>query len=142
MFRCGVGENVIDNGIAGNIFIGVNEDGSFEEFGYDKWMNFHYKSDTGVVFKDAKIEEIKELIAFVKDTHVHYLPQCGFVGWDVTFDENQKPLLIEVNLFSPGIYIEQLSAHKPIFGDRTEEVIDFVMKHRPNLLSSAISLGY
>lgn len=142
MFRCGVGDNVIDNGIAGNIFIGVSPDGTFEEYGYDKWMNFHYQSDTGIKFKGVKIDLVKCLVDFVKITHVRYLPQCGFVGWDVAIDENDKPLLIEVNLFSPGIYIEQLSAHKPIFGDRTEEVIDFVVNHRPNLLSSFISLGY
>lgn len=132
MFRCGVGESMVDNGYAGNIFVGVEQDGQFHPYGFDKWFNKHECSDTGISFSDCKIEKVKELVQFAINNHSKKLPLCGFVGWDLAIDENDSPVLIEVNLFEPSVFIEQLCVGKPLFGERTEEVIEWVKSHKPN----------
>lgn len=142
MFRCGAGDSMVDNGYAGNIFVGVTQDGYFEEYGYDKWMNKHYSSDTGVVFKGHHISEVNKLVEFAIRNHQERLSLCGFVGWDLSLDENDEPLLVEVNIVSPSVYIEQLSAHRPLFGDRTDETITWVKEHGPSYLSVSTRFPY
>lgn len=140
LFRCGAGESMVDNGYAGNIIVGVEEDGQFHPYGFDKWFNKHEYSDTGISFSDCKIEKVKELVQFAINNHSKKLPLCGFVGWDLAIDENDNPLLIEVNLFQPGVFFEQLCVEKPLFGERTEEVIEWVKSHRPNWNALAMKL--
>lgn len=139
LFRCGVGESMVDNGYAGNVLVGVEEDGQFHSYGFDKWFNKHDCSDTGISFSNCKIEEVKELVRFAINNHSKYLPLCGFVGWDLAMDENDNPILIEVNLFEPGVFFEQLCVGKPLFGERTEETIAQVKAHRPNWNSITMS---
>lgn len=142
MFRFAVGDSVVDNCYAGSLFIGVTEDGKLQDYAYDKWYKKHEKSDTGIVFKNHVIKHVDKLVEFAKFNHVHKLPHCGFVGWDLALGEDNEPMLIEVNLFSPGICFEQLAPQQPIFGDRTYEVIEWVQNHKPSLNSVMTSLGY
>ncbi len=50
----------------------------------------------------------------------------GFAGWDFCLDENNNPIFIEVNLGYPSILYEQLCSVSPIFGNRTNEVYEYV----------------
>lgn len=130
IFRCGRNGFCVDNAGAGGIVVGVREDGQFYEYGYDNKYKRHYQSDSGVKFGETKIEEVKDLVDLVLYAHRKYLPICGFAGWDFALDINNKPVFIEVNLGFPGIQLEQLCPAKPIFGERTQEVIEFVNKHQ------------
>ena len=78
----------------------------------------------------TKIEEVKDLVDLAINAHRFYLPTCGFAGWDLALDSNNKPIFIEVNLGFPGIQFEQLCPATPIFEGRTQEVIDYVCKHQ------------
>lgn len=142
LFRCGIGDSFVDNGYAGNLMIGVTEDGKLQNYAYDKWYNKHDKSDTGIVFKNHMIKNVDKLVEFAKYNHVHRLPHCGFVGWDLALDVDNEPVLIEINLFSPGVCFEQLAPDLPLFGKRTLEVIDYVRNHKPSLNSVMMNLGY
>jgi hypothetical protein len=50
---------------------------------------------------------------------------CALVGWNIGVDENDEPILVEANLESPSVNVSQLCCG-PIFGDRIEEVFDYV----------------
>lgn len=139
--RIGLGDSFVDNGFAGNIFAGVDEEGNYLPEAYDIRWRKYTKTDTGIPFDGLKLEEIKELVAYVKECHVKHLPHCGFCGWDFALDENDKWTLIEVNLYAPGIDMEQIGPHQPLFGERTKEVIDYVNAHQPSLLAITTSLG-
>lgn len=130
IFRCGRDGSCVDNAGAGGLVVGVREDGQFYEYAYDNKYKRYYQSDTGVQFKGTKIEEVKDLIDLAINAHRKYLPTCGFAGWDFALDVNNKPIFIEVNLGFPGIQLEQLCPAKPIFGERTQEVIEYVYKHQ------------
>ncbi|MDE5997963.1 MAG: hypothetical protein K2G77_07120 [Muribaculaceae bacterium] len=64
-----------------------------------------------------KIEELA-LLLHSKIEHIH------IIGWNLALDHNNDAVLIEANATWPGITIEQLCTG-PIFGDRTQEVIEY-----------------
>lgn len=130
IFRCGQGSSAVDNCGAGGLAVGVNEDGSFKEYALDNKYRKHYSTLNGTQFKNYRINEVANIVELVKNYHQRLFPHCGFIGWDICLDINDKPILIEVNLEFPGIQLEQLAIEKPIFGERTQEVISFVTKER------------
>lgn len=130
IFRCGRNNSCVDNGGAGGLIVGVKEDGQFYEFAYDTHYNKYSQTSGGVKFGETKIEEVKDLVELAVNAHRIYLPACGFAGWDLALDMNNKPVFIEVNLGFPGIQFEQLCPATPIFKGRTQEVIEYVRKHQ------------
>ena len=52
------------------------------------------------------------------------LPYFNLIGWDVTVDINEKPVVIEYNIVRPGSMIYQYFG--PFFGDHTEEALAFL----------------
>lgn len=129
LFRCGQGDSVVDNGGAGGLMVGVMPDGSFMDFAYDNHYHKHTQTKDGVEFKGKCIKEMPEIVNQVVSWHTAYLPHMGIVGWDIALDEQEKPIMIEVNLRLPGIQFEQLCSETPLFGDRTQEVIDYTNSH-------------
>lgn len=133
--RVGMGDSYLDNVAAGNVMVGVQMDGKFMKKAYDSHYGIHTQTDTGVVFENFRIDAIDKMLSFVEDNHKKCLPHCGFVGWDIALDENDEPVMIEVNLYGAGIHFEQLAVEAPLYGDRTDEVIEYVNNHKPSVQS-------
>ena len=131
VFRCGQNGATVDNTGSGGIIVGVGEDGRFREYGYDMKYNRHYKSSNGLEFKDGYIPNMHKIIDIVLQWHQRYLPNLGHCGWDIALNEEGNPVFIEVNLVYPGIQYEQICVGKPHFGERTDELIQFVTKNKP-----------
>lgn len=130
MFKVGASGSVVDNLGAGGLSVGVNKDGVFREFGYNNKYERFEGTPTGIQFKGVKIDVIPELCRKMEHYHQRYFPSLGIVGWDTALDKDMQPVVIEVNLNFPGIQFEQLAISTPIFGDRTEEVVEYVLKHQ------------
>ena len=118
----------VDNWGGGGLLLGVRADGSLTDFAYDKQLNKYY-SQNELVFKNVKIPQIPEISRLIKDVHTHDFPLHKFVGWDITINQNNEPVLIEMN-GQCGLTGEQVINGHPIFGDRTQEVIDYI-KSKP-----------
>ena len=71
------------------------------------------------------MEDIREQ---VKRMHPR-LPHFRWIGWDFMVDESGKAVFIELN-FAPGYYESQTTCCTPIFGDRTEQIIDDYFRGR------------
>lgn len=129
--KTGAKNSKIDNiGVKdeGGIIVGINADGKFHKYGITKEGKKTIQSSCGVLFDGHYIpDEIEKIDLFVEKLHER-IPFCAMVGWDICLDESDNPLLIEVNLLEPGILYEQLCTG-PIFGDRTEEVLDYVTRN-------------
>lgn len=125
LFRCGRPGVFVDNGAAGGFMVGVDEIGCFREFAYNNRYERFYDNGHGVKFQDGNIPNMYDIVEKIKMVHQKCLPSIGFAGWDIAIDENDEPVMIEVNLSWPGVQFEQLCPGKPIFGNRTEEVVDF-----------------
>lgn len=131
-FRMGSKGSFVDNFCSGiGFLVGVNKEGYLNEFGIDKNFNKIYKAPTGLEFKGIKIPnylQIKEqIIDFSKK-----IPYASLIGWDVTIDRNMNPIVIEVNLDSAHLALHQ-SFNGPIFGDRLEEVMNYIKTRTPLL---------
>lgn len=123
IFRMGKPGMKVDNWGAGGVIVGVKLDGQLYEIGYDIKMN-EFDGLNGNKFAQQKIEFVPRILNAIEDDHIHRYSLCKFIGWDVAVDDHGEPVLIEVNASQPGVIGEQLCTG-PIFGDRTEEVVEY-----------------
>lgn len=128
VLRLGKKGMAVDNWGAGGIMIGVNLDGKIDEYGYDIRLQ-KFCDYNGVVFKDEVIDQMPSLIARIEKAHKNQFSLCKFIGWDICFNQDNEPVIIELNSSQPGVIGEQLCTG-PIFGERTEEVIDYCKKKK------------
>lgn len=111
------------------VLVGLKQDGTFHSFGIDKNYNKVMQAPTGIAFEGLKLEHYQEVKEFVQHWHQKSFPFANLIGWDIIINEEGKPIVIEVNLDSADIAAHQIF-NGPIFGDRTEEVLDY-MKNNP-----------
>lgn len=123
--KCGSENSIVDNiGTGKNgVAVGINEDGSLCTYGYygnGERTTIH----NGVEFHGRSIKNFDKIIDKAKELH-SVNSVCKIIGWDLALDENDDIVLIEGNAAHPGISVEQI-ATGPVFGTRTDEVIDYV----------------
>jgi len=141
MFRHGRGDSVVDNAGAGGICVGFNSDGNVVGKAIDANLNVYEKTVFGELYSSLQIPELQEISCNAISAHHHYLPMMGHVAWDFALDADDSPVFIEVNLGWPGIMTEQLSSCRPIFGNRTSEVIEFAIKNK-SIMSFTDFIGH
>src|SRR5699024_3126733 len=110
--------------------IGVKDNGEFFDFALNQnGERFTEHPTTGFKFSDLKpIPNYDEFIQFVKDSHKNFL-HLDIVSWDIAVGKDGKPIFIEANFAGP-IPFYQLVSQKPMFGDLTDEVMEYVKKSR------------
>ncbi len=123
ILRFGAEGAEVDNACSGGVSVGIKQDGTLFENGYDNKGN-QYKNKGNIVFKETKLPFIPDLIKHIEDAHKHQFPLCKYIGWDLIVDKNNNFICIEINSCQNGHIIFQLSAG-PTFGDRTKEVVDY-----------------
>lgn len=125
--KCGPKDSVVDNIGTGRrgVIVGLSPEGYLNEAGFygngDQATEHH-----GVQFEGKKIEHFDKVADAALSLH-KLTDKCKIIGWDIALDSNNDPVLIEGNVKYPGIVFEQVCSG-PIFGERTEEVIDYLRK--------------
>ena len=132
IMRIGCGGSVIDNASAGGIFIALEDDGTLHEYAFTEYCKkFAIHPDTGVVFKDCKIENLEKVIETAKRLQ-YAIPQAGVINWDFTIDESGDPVLIEANIkndnSSGSIWLPQMAHGKGAFGNDIEKVLKYIKR--------------
>lgn len=113
----------LDNAHAGGMFIAVDDDGHLHENAMTEFnIQFAKHPDTGVVYKDVKLDLVPKVIAAAHRMHGS-APQLGVVNWDFTLDEDGEPVLIEANIMGGSVWLPQMAHGVGAFGDKTEEVL-------------------
>lgn len=130
VLRIGKEGSVVDNMSSGGVAVKVNDDGSLGEYAMG-YTGERFHEFNGVMFKGMGIPNFPDILEKVKKTHEDAFPLCKIIGWDICIDRNGAPIVIEVNSSQPGIFGEQILCG-PIFGDRTQEVIDYIKKKEFN----------
>lgn len=122
----------VDNVGTGGYIVGVNRDGHLSEKAYGVDLNPIDEID-GTRLCDIVIPYTQRVIDFAIVNHIRYFPDMGIVGWDIALDEDNLPVMIEANIGDQmnyvGVHLEQIASSTPIFGDRTQETIDFILSH-------------
>lgn len=137
--RMGGKGNFVDNlsGPEGSVLVGLKQNGELHNFGIDKKYRKLYESPTGIKFEGLKIDNFEHIKSLVRKLHIENFPFANLIGWDISIDENNKPVIIEINLNSGEIELHQVF-NGPIFGNRTYEVLDY-MKNNKLFLGLSLS---
>ena len=125
MLKIGKKGSIIDNWNS-SYLVGINKDGVLNEVGWDHSFQKVTKTDNGISFGGIKYPCFDNLVSSVEYYHKKCFPQCAIVGWDALIDNNNKPIVIEANLSSPGITAEQLCSG-PFFKDVHDELVKRLM---------------
>lgn len=141
MFRHGRFDSVVDNAGAGGVCVGFDPDGNVVGKAIDAKLNEYDLTPFGLRYTDLAIPEIQKICDVAISAHQKYLPMMGHAAWDFALNEEDEPVFIEVNLGWPGIMTEQLSSCRPIFGQRTQEAIDYVLANH-NRMSFTDFIGH
>ena len=128
--RCGAEGAVTDNFITkdgrGMFVIGVNRDGVLKDEAYHSCGERISNAPNGKAFAGIKLPNFQDALEMTTRIHKQ-LPHFGFIGFDVCFDEDGSPRIMELNFRGPGVLYYQY-ANGPLFGDRTDEVIATIVK--------------
>ncbi|MDO6451791.1 sugar-transfer associated ATP-grasp domain-containing protein [Oceanobacillus profundus] len=126
--RFGANNSVKDNAGTGGLCIGITDEGEFLDFAIDencKIYTTHPTTDYN--FKDyAKIPDFNKYKDFVIELHKNILHH-DFVSWDIAVGINNEPIFLEAN-YRGATWLYQLAAQRPLFGDLTEEILEYVSK--------------
>ena len=105
----------------------INKDGIVSKEWYDMDGKRTSFSDFGITRQEI-IPNFNRIIETAIAVHSG-LHHFDFVGFDFTVNKQQEPIMIEYNVYWPGIIIPQY-CHGPLFGDLTEELLS-ELKNKP-----------
>lgn len=126
--RIGQGGNKLDNAHAGGMFVAVTDEGSLYEKAFTEFKDeFIEHPDTHVLFKGYKIPEVSRILRTAELMHAK-TPQLGVMSWDMTLDECDQVVLIEVNTIGQTVWFPQMASGRSAFGDNTAEILQSVRK--------------
>lgn len=126
--RIGAKGSFVDN-ITGRegMVVGVDERGVLCPFGLTKDYDKVNESSSGKKFEGLVIPNYVYIKKTVMELHEHF-PLVNLINWDVALDEDGVAKIIEINLNAMNPLYHQVF-NGPIFKDRTQEVIDYVIHH-------------
>lgn len=134
MMRHGLNGNVVDNFAAGGVVCGMTKDGKFNGINFNTDLKRLSCRQDGTLYSDCTIPGIDNVINTAIESHRKFMPHIGHAAWDFAIDDDEMPVMIEVNLMLPGIVMEQLTSSGSIFGERTEEVIQYAINRNKTLM--------
>ena len=127
VMRIGVPGSIVDNFNVGGLMVKVGEDGQLGTYGYSMDGRKHVTAN-GHKLSGTIIPNYSAIISMAREAHMH-IPNCTFAAWDFALDAHDDPVLIEANLSCPGVFGSQLSSGSPLFGERSQEVLEYVCEN-------------
>lgn len=117
-----------DNIHYGGVSIGVDFNGAIREFAFSEYgEKLSEHPDSKVVFLGKTIPQIDEIVQKTKELH-QCVPYLGVVSWDMSLDENDIPVLIEMNTTGQSAWFCQMVNGEPLFGDDTAKILGIIKK--------------
>lgn len=114
-------DNSITKDGKGMVVVGIKDDGYLKDFGFYSCGEKVEISRTGIKFSECKIPNFEKAKELALKMHSK-MPFAKYVGFDVAFDLNGDPIIMEYNINAPGVFYYQL-VNGPLFAHKTEEVI-------------------
>lgn len=124
IIRVVTGDNELGTEGANEVFIGVKDNGTLNDYAFDLFGNRVTDGIDGRLFKNVKIEQLDESIEICKKAALRF-PHFRLISWDIAINKNNEPVIIEANLNMGNVDIMQPSCG-PLFGDLTDTVLDEV----------------
>ena len=102
----------------GVVLIGIDGEGKLADTGYFENAKPIQTLPNGFTFGGVQVPSYKEAVTSALEAH-ESMPMLGIIGWDITIDKNNKPIIIEWNLRGIGMYHSQLTTG-PLFGEYSD----------------------
>ena len=118
VLRIGKKGSKLDNASSGGTQIVIDKNGIISNHVINIHNDKVYNSDIvhgKLPFYDDIVNEIRKLHP--------YIAFCPLVGWDVTVDTKNNPVIVEINLSDIGMTDKSQALNGPLFGDMTDEVL-------------------
>ena len=129
VLRMGINGAKVDNASSGGITCGIKDDGTLKAIAFTKkGESFHEHPTTKVCFDGITVPCYKEIIEETKKLSLRF-PMFRMVSWDWAIGKDEKPILIEANLFNGELDFHQLN-NGPVFGKDTKEILDEIFKSK------------
>lgn len=111
-------------------FVGISEDGALASKMLDP-----YGRTTRFFLEKVEIPSWEKIIETIKKNHL-LVDNFDMIGWDFTVDENGNPVCLDWNIEWPGTVLYQIANSRPLFGNKTDEVLSFLKdeKNRDNYI--------
>lgn len=137
ILRMGVTTARVDNASSGGITCGINENGQLKQVAYSaKGEKYFTHPFSKIVFEGYQIPAISEIDELI--TRIHpTMGRFALISWDWAVDQNNRPVLIEVNLSNGELDFHQLN-NGPLFGENVEAIMDRVFEKPLTAKSSII----
>lgn len=128
MLRMGCGNEIVDNMSSGGVCVGVLPNGRMSSTGVDPTFAIvteHPRSH--LKFDRYSVPGYKEMSRVACDI-ARRVPGHNLLGFDMIMRDDGVPCVIEVNATSLASIMVQMS--KPLFGEETEEVVEWCLRNR------------
>ena len=130
--RAGSGGKCNDNAASGGIACGIDDEGriiapAFKKFEGNPVVYKHPTTNYDYTRGDI-IPSYAECIAFALDLHRYDLHH-NYISWDIAINPHGHPVFVEANYWG-ATWLYQLAARKPLFGDLTEDVTEYIRRVR------------
>lgn len=129
--RFGVEGKMTDNAGTGGVCCRIGSDGKMDDRAIDEYGTTHLRHPTsGYEFSEcAYVPNYDQMCREAIELHKRIF-HSDIVSWDFATNVDGSPVFLEMN-FQGVSYIYQFASRKPIFGDLTREVLQYVRDHRP-----------
>lgn len=118
--RMGTGTSFVDNIHAGGVNIGITKDFKLRKYAFTEMgERFEVHPYSKVRFEGYDISPLKKIVEVAKRLH-GYVPMLKMISWDWSLDENDKPVLIEMNISGQSVWFPQMVNGESFFGVHTE----------------------
>lgn len=139
MHRFGCGGEVVDNLAMGGVCVDVDMNGMLGAEAISHTIGLVTEHPrTKKKFEGFRLPYFDRMKELVEDVASRYVG-CNLLSFDVIAKEDGTPCIIEVNTMTQGI--EQLQMRRPLFGDETEMVVDWCLKHKSRAKYNPLSFS-
>lgn len=118
--RMGTGTSYVDNIHMGGANIGITEDYKLRKYAFTEYgERFEEHPYSHVRFGNYDISPLKKIVKVAYKLH-GYVPMLKMISWDWSLDENDMPVLIEMNISGQSVWFPQMVNGESFFGENTK----------------------
>lgn len=128
ILRLGCGNEITDNLSLGGVCVDIDNNGRLASFAVDhEFGRYMRHPQSKIAFSGFEIPKYNEMCNVVCEIAAK-IPGFNLLSFDVIIQDNGEPCVIEINATSMAM--ARLQTIRPLFGDETEQVVDWCAGHR------------
>lgn len=117
--RMGTGSSYVDNIHQGGVNIGITADYKLRKYAFTEYgERFEEHPYSHIRFENYDMSPLKKIVEVAYRLH-GYVPMLKMISWDWSLDENDMPVLIEMNISGQAVWFPQMVNGESFFGENT-----------------------